>query len=58
VDVDLSAPFASIVGPRRLLARLLHDSRTRIAIVVLLIVALSAVFAPLLAASLPCAKLR
>jgi peptide/nickel transport system permease protein len=57
VDVDLSAPFASIVGPRRLLARLLHDSRTRIAIVVLLIVALSAVFAPLLAPYDPTAQL-
>ncbi|MBW8768354.1 MAG: ABC transporter permease [Gemmatimonadetes bacterium] len=38
-----------MLGPRRTLSRLLHDSRTRIALVVLLIVALSAVFAPLLA---------
>ena len=40
-----------------MLARLLHDSRTRIAIVVLLIVALSAVFAPLLAPYDPTAQL-
>jgi len=47
--VNPSAALASILGPRRTLSRLLHDSRTRIALVVLLIVALSAVFAPLLA---------
>jgi len=47
--VDRSEPALSIAGPRRLLARLLRDSRTRISVVVLLIVALSAVFAPLLA---------
>jgi peptide/nickel transport system permease protein len=57
VDVDLSEPLASIIGPGRLLARLLRDSRTRIAIVVLLIVALSAVFAPLLAPYDPTAQL-
>ena len=51
------APFASIIGPRRTFSRLLHDSRTRIAIVVLLIVALSAVFAPLLAPYDPTAQL-
>jgi peptide/nickel transport system permease protein len=48
---------AALVGPRRLLSRLLRDSRTRIAIVVLLIVALSAVFAPLLAPYDPTAQL-
>jgi peptide/nickel transport system permease protein len=48
---------AALVGPRRTLARLLRDSRTRIAIVVLLIVALSAVFAPLLAPYDPTAQL-
>jgi peptide/nickel transport system permease protein len=47
--VNPSAALASILGPRRTLSRLLRDSRTRIALVVLLIVALSAVFAPLLA---------
>lgn len=57
MDVDLSEPLASIIGPRRMLARLLRDSRTRIAIVVLLIVALSAVFAPLLAPYDPTAQL-
>ena len=46
-----------LVGPRRTLARLLRDSRTRIAIVVLLIVALSAIFAPLLAPYDPTAQL-
>jgi peptide/nickel transport system permease protein len=55
--VDPSEALVSIVGRRRLLARLLHDSRTRIAIVVLLIVALSAVFAPLLAPYDPTAQL-
>ncbi|HEX7978564.1 MAG TPA: ABC transporter permease [Gemmatimonadaceae bacterium] len=55
--MDLSEPLASIIGPRRMLARLLRDSRTRIAIVVLLIVALSAVFAPLLAPYDPTAQL-
>jgi len=57
LDVDLSEPLRSIIGPRRLLARLLRDSRTRIALVVLLIVALSAVFAPLLAPYDPTAQL-
>jgi len=47
----------ALVGPRRTLARLLRDSRTRIAIVVLLIVALSAIFAPLLAPYDPTAQL-
>jgi peptide/nickel transport system permease protein len=55
--VNLSAPVPSIVGPRRLLARLLRDSRTRIAVVVLFIIALSAVFAPLLAPYDPTAQL-
>ena len=55
--MDLSATLPSILGPRRTLSRLLHDSRTRIAIVVLLIVALSAVFAPLLAPYDPTAQL-
>ena len=50
-------PSAPLVGPRRTLARLLRDSRTRIAIVVLLVVALSAVFAPLLAPYDPSAQL-
>jgi len=57
VDVDLSEPLAVFIAPRRMLARLLRDSRTRIAIVVLLIVALSAVFAPLLAPYDPTAQL-
>jgi len=57
VDVDLSQPLAAFIAPRRMLARLLRDSRTRIAIVVLLIVALSAVFAPLLAPYDPTAQL-
>jgi peptide/nickel transport system permease protein len=48
---------AALVGPRRTLTRLLRDSRTRIAIVVLLIVALSAIFAPLLAPYDPTAQL-
>ena len=48
---------AALVGPRRTLARLLRDSRTRIAIGVLLIVALSAIFAPLLAPYDPTAQL-
>ena len=52
-----SESVASIVGPRRMLARLVRDSRTRIAVVVLLIVALSAVFAPLLAPYDPTAQL-
>ena len=52
-----SARLASILGPRRTLSRLVHDSRTRIALVVLLIVALSAVFAPLLAPYDPTAQL-
>ncbi len=51
------AELAALVGPRRTLARLLRDSRTRIALVVLLIVALSAVFAPLLAPYDPTAQL-
>jgi len=55
--VTPSSPLASLIGPRRALARLLHDSRTRIAIVVLLVVALSAVFAPLLAPYDPTAQL-
>ena len=55
----MTAPgqIASFTRPRRLLSRLLRDSRTRIAIVVLLIVALSAVFAPLLAPYDPTAQL-
>jgi peptide/nickel transport system permease protein len=53
----MSEQVASIMGPRRMLARLLRDSRTRIAIVVLLIIALSAVFAPLLAPYDPTAQL-
>lgn len=57
MDVDLYAPLAVFIAPRRMLARLLRDSRTRIAIVVLLIVALSAVFAPLLAPYDPTAQL-
>ena len=57
MDVDLSEPLAAFIAPRRMLARLLRDSRTRIAIVVLLIVALSAVFAPLLAPYDPTAQL-
>jgi len=57
VDVDLSEPLAVFIAPRRMLARLLRDSRTRIAIVVLVIVALSAVFAPLLAPYDPTAQL-
>ena len=57
MDVDLSEPLAVFIAPRRMLARLLRDSRTRIAIVVLLIVALSAVFAPLLAPYDPTAQL-
>ena len=57
MDVDLSKPLAAFIAPRRMLARLLRDSRTRIAIVVLLIVALSAVFAPLLAPYDPTAQL-
>jgi peptide/nickel transport system permease protein len=57
VDVDLSEPLAVFIAPRRMLARLLRDSRTRIAIVVLAIVALSAVFAPLLAPYDPTAQL-
>jgi peptide/nickel transport system permease protein len=55
--VTLSEPVASMAGPRRMLARLLRDSRTRIAVAVLLIVALSAVFAPLLAPYDPTAQL-
>jgi peptide/nickel transport system permease protein len=55
--VNPSEPLAPIIGPRRMLARLLHDSRTRIALVVLLIVALSAVFAPLIAPDDPTAQL-
>jgi len=55
--VNPPGQVASSTGPRRLLSRLLHDSRTRIAIVVLLIVALSAVFAPLLAPYDPTAQL-
>lgn len=55
--MSASEQLASIIDPRRMLARLLHDSRTRIAIVVLLIVALSAVFAPLLAPYDPTAQL-
>jgi peptide/nickel transport system permease protein len=55
--VNPAEPLASIIGPRRTLARILHDSRTRIAIVVLLVVALSAVFAPLLAPYDPTAQL-
>jgi peptide/nickel transport system permease protein len=55
--VNPSEPLASLIGPRRMLARLLYDSRTRIAIVVLLIVALSAVFAPFLAPYDPTAQL-
>jgi peptide/nickel transport system permease protein len=55
--VSPSEQLASIIGPRRTLARLLHDSRTRIAVVVLLIIALSAVFAPLLAPYDPTAQL-
>ena len=57
MDVDLSEPLAVFIAPRRMLARLLRDSRTRIAIVVLAIVALSAVFAPLLAPYDPTAQL-
>ena len=57
MDVDLSEPLAAFIAPRRMLARVLRDSRTRIAIVVLLIVALSAVFAPLLAPYDPTAQL-
>ena len=57
MDVDLSEPLAAFIAPRRMLARLLRDSRTRIAIVVLLIVALSALFAPLLAPYDPTAQL-
>jgi len=57
VDVDLSEPLAVFIAPRRMLARLLRDSRTRIAIVVLVIVALSAVFAPLPAPYDPTAQL-
>jgi len=57
VDVDLSEPLAVFIAPRRMLARLLRDSRTRIAVVVLVIVALSAVFAPLLAPYDPTAQL-
>ena len=57
MDVDLSEPLAVFIAPRRMLARLLRDSRTRIAIVVLVIVALSAVFAPLLAPYDPTAQL-
>lgn len=57
MDVDLSEPLAAFIAPRRMLMRLLRDSRTRIAIVVLLIVALSAVFAPLLAPYDPTAQL-
>jgi peptide/nickel transport system permease protein len=48
---------ATIAAPHPMLARLLRDSRTRIAIAVLLIVALSAVFAPLLAPYDPTAPL-
>lgn len=55
--MSLSEPVLSIVGPRRLLPRLLRDSRTRISLVVLLIVALSAVFAPLVAPYDPTAQL-
>ena len=51
------AEVTALVGSRRTLARLLRDSRTRIAIAVLLIVALSAVFAPLLAPYDPTAQL-
>ena len=57
MDVDLSEPLAVFIAPRRMLARLLRDSRTRIAVVVLVIVALSAVFAPLLAPYDPTAQL-
>ena len=57
MDLDLSEPLAVFIAPRRMLARLLRDSRTRIAIVVLAIVALSAVFAPLLAPYDPTAQL-
>jgi peptide/nickel transport system permease protein len=55
--VTAPGQIASFTRPRRLLSRLLRDSRTRIAIVVLLIVALSAVFAPLLAPYDPTAQL-
>jgi peptide/nickel transport system permease protein len=55
--VNPPGQVAALIGPRRLLSRLLRDSRTRIAIVVLLIVALSAVFAPLLAPYDPTAQL-
>jgi peptide/nickel transport system permease protein len=55
--VTLSEPVVSLAGPRRMLSRLLRDSRTRIAVVVLLIVALSAVFAPFLAPYDPTAQL-
>jgi peptide/nickel transport system permease protein len=55
--VNHPAQLATLTGPSRLRSRLLHDSRTRIAIVVLLIVALSAVFAPLLAPYDPTAQL-
>jgi peptide/nickel transport system permease protein len=48
---------AALIGPRRTLVRLLRDSRTRTAIIVLLTVALSAVFAPLLAPYDPTAQL-
>jgi peptide/nickel transport system permease protein len=55
--VNPPGQVAALIGPRRLLSRLLRDSRTRIAIVVLLVVALSAVFAPLLAPYDPTAQL-
>jgi peptide/nickel transport system permease protein len=55
--VNPSGQVAALIGPRRLFSRLRRDSRTRIAIVVLLIVALSAVFAPLLAPYDPTAQL-
>jgi peptide/nickel transport system permease protein len=48
---------ADVVGRRSLLRRLLRDSRTRVALVVLLLVALSAVLAPVLAPYDPTAQL-
>lgn len=51
------ASVAEVVGRRSLLRRFLRDSRTRVALVVLLLLALSAVFAPLIAPYDPVALL-
>jgi peptide/nickel transport system permease protein len=55
--VSTTQRLVPIAGSRPVSTRLLRDSRTRIAVVVLLLVALSAVFAPLLAPYDPGAQL-